>query len=120
MGNNNNKVIVYDKNCNLCNRAINFVSKHDKQKQFRFVPFGSDEVNGLIKSNPSSTQGPVPVSVNLIENNKLYTKSTAVIRILFHLKNSWKLSIILLVIPRFIRDSIYDFISANRYRCFGN
>ena len=120
MGNNNNKVIVYDKNCNLCNRVINLVSKHDKQKQYRFVPFGSDEAKGLIESNPSSAQKSVPVSVNLIENNKRYSKSTAVIRIMYNLKNSWKLSIILLVIPRFIRDSVYDFISANRYRWFGN
>ncbi len=58
-------------------------------------------------------------SVFLIENKRVYFKSTAVIRVVIALKWYGFAAGTLLVIPRPIRDYIYNIIVRNRYRWFG-
>ena len=58
-------------------------------------------------------------SVYLIEGNNTYTKSTAVLRILRFLGGAWSTLYIFALIPRSVRDGIYDFIARHRYGWFG-
>lgn len=58
-------------------------------------------------------------SIMLLEGERLTVKSTAIIRITKYLDGIWPLCMIALIIPRFIRDFIYDIIAKNRYRWFG-
>ena len=67
---------------------------------------------------PSFAGKPVD-SIVLMENNKIYTQSSAVLRIVLHLSGLYPLLFVFMVIPRPLRDMVYDFIAKNRYRWFG-
>ena len=58
-------------------------------------------------------------SIVLIEEGIIYTKSTAVLKIAKYLNNGLALLYLLIIIPKYFRDSIYNFIAKNRYRWFG-
>jgi predicted DCC family thiol-disulfide oxidoreductase YuxK len=60
-----------------------------------------------------------PRSLVFIHDGKAFRKSDAVLRALAALGGIWKLSAVLRLIPRFLRDAIYDLVSRNRYRWFG-
>lgn len=55
----------------------------------------------------------------LIENGQVYHRSTAALRVCRYLGGGWPLCYALLIIPRFIRDGVYNFIARHRYRWFG-
>jgi len=58
-------------------------------------------------------------SIMFLEGERLTTKSTAVIRISKYLGGAWPLCMVALIIPRFIRDVLYNVVAKNRYRWFG-
>lgn len=58
-------------------------------------------------------------SMALIYDNKIYTKSTAIIKALQLIGGLWYTISILLIIPTPLRNIIYNFIAHLRYRCFG-
>ncbi len=55
----------------------------------------------------------------LQENGRFYTRSTGALRVFKLLGGFWTLLYGLIVIPAFIRDAVYQFISGNRYTWFG-
>jgi len=60
-----------------------------------------------------------PAETGLIEGDRLYARSTAVLRILLKLRFPWPLLYACVIVPRVIRDSVYDLIAHRRYRWFG-
>jgi predicted DCC family thiol-disulfide oxidoreductase YuxK len=110
-------IVLFDGVCNLCNGAIQFLLKRDKKKQFLVGSLqGKKGQEYLAKYHLSSDQYH---SFLLIEGNVLYTRSTAVLRTLKHLGRGWQLLYVFIYIPQPIRDGVYKFIAANRYRWFG-
>jgi predicted DCC family thiol-disulfide oxidoreductase YuxK len=55
----------------------------------------------------------------LVENNTVFTKSIAALRILKSLSGMWPLLYVAIIIPRFLRDAIYALVARNRYKWFG-
>ncbi len=111
------KIILFDGVCNLCNGAINFVIKRDKKEIFKFAALQSEVGKSLLlryKVDPSTVD-----SIVLIDRKEYYLKSSAALRISKHLSGFYPILYGFLVLPRFIRDAIYDYIAKNRYRWFG-
>jgi predicted DCC family thiol-disulfide oxidoreductase YuxK len=110
-------IILFDGVCNLCNGTVQFILKRDKKKQFLFASlqgeFGQKTLGGL------GLTGGDPNSFILLEGENIYTHSTGALRVSLHLGGIWKFLYGLIIIPRFIRDGVYNFISRNRYRWFG-
>lgn len=112
-------IIVYDGVCYLCNHAINFVIRHQRNPgTFFYVPFQSEQ-GSLISEHFN-----VPVddlsSFLLIENGKLLIQSTAWIQILRRLTLFWRLAAALMqLVPTRLRNIVYDYIGRKRYRWFG-
>ena len=110
-------IILFDGVCNLCNSSVNFILKHDKKKRFIFTSLQSDAAKKILlqftikKINLDS--------IILIENGKVYEKSTAALKILKHLYNGYQLLYAFIIIPKFIRDWVYIIIAQNRYKWFG-
>ena len=110
-------VIFFDGVCNLCNRSVQFVIKRDRAKKFRFASLqGKTAALTLPKLNISSAEAD---SFILLENDKVYTRSTAALRVLRELGGLWKLFYVFIIVPPFIRDGIYNFIARKRYKWFG-
>lgn len=110
-------VILFDGVCNFCNGAINFVLKQDKKGVFRFAPLQSKAGEDLaaqygLQANDLS-------SFVLIDDNKVYRKSSAALRVMKKLPWYWSEVQILRIVPLFLRNAIYDFIAENRYKWFG-
>ena len=110
-------IILFDGVCNLCNGAVNFVIKRDTGNVFKFTPLQEKQGVLLLKTHAVDTQK--LDSIVLIENEKVYVKSSAALRIAKKMSNLWPLFFVLLIIPSFIRDGVYDFIAKNRYKWFG-
>ena len=109
-------IILFDGFCNLCNGTVDFLLKHDKQRQFSFVPLQSDEGKLLIHKYriPADTD-----SVLLIKLNQVYFESDASVEIAGMLRFPWKLLRVIKFIPRKVRDKVYRWVAKNRYRWFG-
>ncbi len=110
-------IILFDGVCNLCNGAVNFVIKRDPGNVFKFAPLQEKQGALLLKTHAIDIQK--LDSIVLIENGNVYTKSSAALRIARKMSNLWPLFFVLLIIPNFIRDGVYDFIAKNRYKWFG-
>ena len=113
---NNKPVILFDGVCNLCTGSVQFILKRDKEKKFMFASLQSDYGQTLLKhfDLPTSTFN----SFILYQDEKIYTRSTAALKMFQQLKG-WKWVKILWIFPKLIRDAVYNLIAKNRYKWFG-
>ena len=111
------KIVLFDGVCNLCSSSVQFILKRDTSNQFVFGSLqGSTGQACLAKYHlPANAFN----SFMLVEDNQLYTKSTAALRMLKHLGGGWGMAYAFIIIPKFIRDGIYNMIARNRYKWFG-
>ena len=110
-------VVLFDGVCNFCNSSINFIIEHDKKNYFKFAPLQSEIGQKLLKEN--NLDSPDIDSVILIEDGKVFTHSTAALKIARGLGGIWSVGYVFIVIPKFIRDFFYKLFAKNRYRLFG-
>jgi len=109
--------ILFDGVCNLCNRTVRFVLARDPRERFVFAPLQSEKGRELL-SRVGFPAGGRP-SIVLVEQGRFYVKSEAVLRILARLSGLWPILALLRVVPRGLRDTLYEWIAKNRYRWFG-
>ncbi|NCU32441.1 MAG: DUF393 domain-containing protein [Candidatus Moranbacteria bacterium] len=111
------RVVIFDGVCNLCNKFVNIIIRRDKKGIFQFSAIGSEYSKSVEEKYEVSL---VELdTVVLIENNNFFSKSTAVIKICRHLEFPYNLLVVFNIVPKFIRDKIYDIIARNRYKVFG-
>ena len=110
-------IIIFDGICNLCNASIQFIIKYDKNDRFRFLTLQSARAKKMI--NDLDKNGMNTDTVVLIQDNNIFIKSDAVLRISKFLGFPWKFFYFLKFIPKFVRDEIYEIIAQNRYQWFG-
>ena len=112
------KIVLFDGVCNLCNRSIQFIIRHDKKDEFRFATLQGDLGKQLVKERHIDTD--TVDSVILIEPGvAYYTKSTAALKIGTSFGGAWKLLTVLELIPSSLSDIVYDFVARNRYQWYG-
>lgn len=110
-------MILFDGVCNLCNSSVNWVIDHDKQQQFKFSAlqstFGKKKVaDARLTENYLNT-------IVYVDEQAIYTKADAVLRILKQMGGIYSLAVIFFVIPSLFRNYLYDIVAANRYKWFG-
>ena len=110
-------IILFDGTCKLCNNVVKFISKNDSGKIFCFIPLESEKASEFLSryNQKNVNKG----SVLLIQNEKIYTKSNAVLNILKCLDGLWPVLYVFIIVPGFIRDPVYNLIAKYRYRWFG-
>ena len=113
-----NPILLFDGVCNLCNHSVQFCIDNDKNGKIHYASLQSDIGQSyLTKFKMSGTD---LNSVVLIEGERFYTKSDAPLRLVKYFdKKIWRLSAIFFIVPKFIRDAIYNYIAKNRYKWFG-
>jgi predicted DCC family thiol-disulfide oxidoreductase YuxK len=110
-------IVLFDGVCNLCNAAILFIIKRDKNNRFKFAPLESDAGKELLSMHQIDSSK--IDSIVLISGDTAFAKAGAALRISKHLTGLWPLLYSLVIIPRCISDGVYDFIARNRYKWFG-
>jgi predicted DCC family thiol-disulfide oxidoreductase YuxK len=110
-------VVLFDGVCNFCNASVNFLIRQDKKNVFRFAPLQSEYGQKLLETYqlPKKQLD----SFVLIDNGKVYKSSNAGLRLYGKLPWYWKWTQLFWIVPRFIRDGVYNLIARNRYRWFG-
>ena len=112
----NQPVILFDGVCNLCSGSVQFILKRDKEKKFLFASLQSVYGQNLLEqfNLPTDTFN----SFVLFQDGKIFTRSTAALKMFQQLKG-WRWVKIFLAVPKFIRDGVYNLIAKNRYKWFG-
>jgi predicted DCC family thiol-disulfide oxidoreductase YuxK len=118
-------ILLYDGVCGLCNRFVQFILRRDPHALFRFASLQSPLASRILARhnlNPSDLDT-VYVVVNPESENSnelLLARSDAALFVLKHLGAPWPAAASLLqLLPRFLRDSVYNAIARHRYRIFG-
>ncbi len=109
-------IVIFDGLCNLCNGAVQFIIRHDKNNRFVFASLQSEVAKKLLNEIqvPSSLD-----TIVLIKGHKHFEKSDAVLEIAKNLSGLWPLVYVFKIIPRFLRDVLYNWVAKNRYTWFG-
>src|SRR6478609_7099611 len=107
-------IILFDGICNLCNASVQYVIRHDSKQIFRFASLQSPFAQEILLNNN------LPVkdfnSFVLVENNNIFTRSTAALKVARKLNGFIKLLYAFIIIPKFIRDAVYNIVAKNRYK----
>jgi predicted DCC family thiol-disulfide oxidoreductase YuxK len=115
-------IILYDGVCGLCNRLNRFVLARDPAGRFRFASLQSTvaaEILGRHGRDPQDLDTLYLVLAPRRPDERLLRKSDAVLWIVRELGGLWRLSGVLRLLPRVVRDAGYDVVARARYRVFG-
>lgn len=111
------RIILFDGVCKLCSAWAKFLIKYDRNHTFALATVQSAAGQRLLALHglPTDTYS----TMALIDDNTLYTQSSAFLQVMRLLPLPWPLFTIFYIIPRPIRDWLYDRIALNRYKLFG-
>ena len=110
-------VMLYDGICKFCNGAVQWILRYDKRGNIHFAPLQSQFAKNVLARN-ADLKGVDSVIV-LGTDGRIHTKSDAILQLASGLGGAWKLLLVGKIIPRFLRDALYDWVARNRYRFFG-
>lgn len=117
MATSSHAILLFDGVCNLCNASVNFVIDQDEAGYFKLAALQSEAATPILQ------QHQIPAdyldSLVLVEDGQWYGRSDAALRVARHLGGAWPLLSAFLIVPKPIRDFVYDWIARNRYRWFG-
>jgi predicted DCC family thiol-disulfide oxidoreductase YuxK len=110
-------LVLFDGVCNLCTKSVHFIIRHDKQATFRFVSVQSDlgrEVFRASGLDPDDVQ-----TIALVRRGRTLIRSDAAIEIATQFGGFWRLLVMFRILPRGLRDWLYEFVASRRYKWFG-
>ena len=110
-------IILFDGVCNFCNAIVNFIIRQDRKKGFLFAALQSQYGKKLLEQYQINWQR--SDSFVVIENDKAYMKSNAALKLYAKLPWYWKWTQVFWIVPKFIRDWVYNVVARNRYTWFG-
>lgn len=118
-------LVLYDGVCGLCNRSVRFLLRMDKNEIFSFAPLQGSTVKQFSQEHNLTIDLPRhPDTIILVTKDSsgapvCYYRSDAILEICRRLPPRWRWLYFLKFIPSWLRDWVYDFIAARRYRWFG-
>jgi predicted DCC family thiol-disulfide oxidoreductase YuxK len=118
-----NPILLYDGVCGLCNRLVRFSLKRDRHRRLRFASLQSTVAAEILQRHrldPGDLDTVYLVEACGQAQERLLLRSDAIISLLRHIGGPWAaLASVLRIIPKFLRDSVYNTVASNRYRIFG-
>jgi predicted DCC family thiol-disulfide oxidoreductase YuxK len=117
-----NAIVLYDGVCGLCNRGVQFLLKRDRHDRLRFASLQSEFAATLLKRHRRDHQhlDMVYAVLNHGEANEaLLAKGDAILFFAKALGGVWNVARLGRIIPRPIRNCLYDFVARHRYQVFG-
>jgi predicted DCC family thiol-disulfide oxidoreductase YuxK len=114
------QVLLYDGVCGFCNKTVQMILNNDRRGTLRFAALQSDYGRAVVERHPE-TQGvdSVVFVERAAEGERAYVRSTAALKVAAYLGGLWKVFMCAYVVPRPLRDFLYDLVARNRYKFFG-
>lgn len=117
MNKSQHPILLFDGVCNLCNDSVQWVIRHDPTAKFRFASLQSETGQTLLRQHQLPTDE--INTVVLIDGETAYTRSDVPLRIFAKIGGVWPLLSVFWVVPRPLRNAVYNWIASNRYCWFG-
>ena len=114
MDGKNVPIVLYDGDCGFCNRSVAFVMKKDKTQSIHFAAIQSDYTKQLFIEK--GWDSPDLSTFYFIENEVLFQKSNAALKVAGYFNMPLSMLVVFKIVPRFLRDSVYDFIAKRRQK----
>jgi len=109
-------LLLFDSACGFCDRAVTFVLAYERGPTLRFAPLDSPCAVRLLADHPALAELD---TLLLFEDGCVHARSEAALRVARHLGWPWRALGLLRLVPRGLRDALYDAIAARRHRWFG-
>lgn len=109
-------IVIFDGACVFCQRSVRFIHRHDNANVFRFASRQSEAGERLLREH---RVGLAPSSMVLIDEEGVWLRSDAVLRVAARLTSPWSWARVLLYVPRGVRDAAYRVVAAVRHRVSG-
>ena len=116
-------VLLYDGNCGFCAESVQLVLRHDRRGTLRFAPLQGKFGLSVLAGHPELAGSDSMVWVEREPTggaSRVLARSDAGLRIAGYLGGPWRLAILGRLIPRILRDRIYDLIARHRHRLMGS
>jgi len=110
-------IIFFDGYCHLCSGVVHWLLARDKKQRFLFAPLQGITASEMLGLHPEEQAA--PQSLLVLDQGRLRKESDAVLYIIRNLPGLWRILIVLYIIPSPIRNWVYRYIAARRYRWFG-
>lgn len=110
----NPAIILYDGECGFCARSVQFILQRDPRGWFRFASLQSERGQQLLTTHGLPTEE--IKSLVLVEGDRAFLRSTAGLRIARRLRGAWPLFYAFIIVPRPLRDAVYNWIAKRRYK----
>lgn len=111
-------LVLYDGLCGLCNATVLWLLKIDRRRVLTFASLQGETAKQFPLAFQSS-ETIVSIFDFRSENQEILFRSDAVLQILQTVGGFWKVAALFRIIPKKIRDTVYDWVAQNRYRWFG-
>ncbi len=111
-------VVLFDGVCNLCHGAVRFILERDRHRRFRFASLQSPAGRGLLEAHGRDPDA-LDTMVLFDPEAGVFERSDAALRIARGLRFPWPVLTAFRIIPRPLRDAVYNWIAAHRVRWFG-
>lgn len=110
----NESIFFYDGDCGFCNATVLFLLEKTKQTTLLFCPLQSEYAASFFTQH--GYRQPDLTTAYLFHRGRLYQKSSAVLRSVGLVEGFFRHLSLLLAVPSFIRDGVYDFVSSVRQK----
>ena len=110
-------LVLFDGHCRFCNGWVQFVLRHERTARYRFAPLQSEQAARIL--TPYGADASDLSTVYVLDAGRLYARSDAALHLARDLRRPWSWLRFLRIVPRWLRDAVYDGIGRRRYRLFG-
>jgi len=111
------RVILFDGVCRWCNAWVTFILARDPHGRFKFGTLQSEPAQRILRELQLPTDD--FTTFLFLEHGRVHSKSTAVLLIAKQLPGLWPLLCVGILIPRPLRDALYNVVARHRYRLLG-
>lgn len=108
-------IVYFDGVCGLCNGFVDHLIRLDRNRKLRYAMLQGRTAQQQLPADHTEVLN----SIVYFDGERLLTRSEAALHIVMKLGGAWKLAGIFLLLPRFLRDGVYNWIARNRYQWFG-
>ena len=111
------RLLFFDGVCNLCNGLVRFIIRHDKCKRFHFASLQGETGQRFLRTH--GLAGSSLDSLVYWRKGRALMRSSAALNVARDLGGAWAVAYLFIIVPRLIRDAVYDLVAGKRYTWFG-